>query len=244
MNIKQASKTLVKRLLESRGYVIYNLQAHRARMESGIEGLSKRNHTINTVVDVGASDGRWSSMFMKTYPMCNYLLVEAQPTHREAIEQFCRTQKNAQFVLAAAGDAVGQVNFDVSDAFVGQAVRLQSSSKNIIVPMTTIDYEIQARGLPGPYLIKLDTHGFEVPILKGAQDVLGKTEVIIMECYNFRISPECLLFFEMCQHLGKSGFRCIDLVDPRHRPYDNAFWQMDLVFIKDDSLEFSHSEYY
>ena len=102
---------------------------------------------------------------------------------------------------------------------------------------------MKARGLEGPYLLKLDTHGFEVPILKGAARTLASTEVIVMECYNYRIAPECLTFDEMCRHLGERGFRCIDLVDPLYRPYDDAFWQLDLVFIRSNRPEFSHQDY-
>jgi len=64
-----------------------------------------------------------------------------------------------------------------------------------------------------------------------------------MECYNFRISPDCLTFPEMCAWLGERGFRCIDLFDPLHRPRDDSFWQMDLVFVRDDRPEFSYQSY-
>jgi hypothetical protein len=95
----------------------------------------------------------------------------------------------------------------------------------------------------GPYLLKLDTHGYEVPILEGARETLTRTEAIIMECYNFRIAPECLMFGDMCQHMERLGFRCIDLVDPMHRLADDSLWQMDLVFVRGDRPEFSYLGY-
>ena len=100
-----------------------------------------------------------------------------------------------------------------------------------------------ARRAQDRYFMKLDTHGFEVPILDGASQTLTETDVIIMECYNFRIAPECLLFFEMCDYLKGFGFRCIDLVDPHHRPYDDSLWQMDLVFVRENRPEFLHPSY-
>ena len=98
-------------------------------------------------------------------------------------------------------------------------------------------------GLPGPYLLKFDTHGFELPILNGAARTLAETEVIVMECYNFRIGPHALTFDEMCRHLGERGFRCIDLVEPMHRPRDDSFWQMDLVFVRQTRPEFAYTGY-
>lgn len=43
-----------------------------------------------------------------------------------------------------------------------------------VVPATTIDLEVAERGLQAPFVIKLDTHGFELPILNGARGTLRK----------------------------------------------------------------------
>ena len=213
-------------------------------MRNAIQLLAEKYH-INTIIDVGASNGMWSRSIMDFYPESQYLLIEANPVHAQALDAFTVEKPNAQFVLAAAGDKQGgSINFlfDKDDPYAGQASYAPSKNSNTI-PETSIDFEVKARKMHGPYLIKLDTHGFELPIFKGGLATLAKTEVIIVECYNFKISPECLLFYEMCKYLDGKGFRCIDLADPLWRPYDNAFWQMDLIFIKKDSPQFSYSNY-
>ena len=212
-------------------------------MDNAFRSIVQREHLFNTVIDVGASDGRWAGALMGYFPFCQYLLIEAQPVHGEALMRFGSEHGNVQYVLAAAGEASGRIYFDASDPMGGQASYTPYAENNIQVPVTTVDREVQSRKLPGPYLLKIDTHGFEVPILNGASRTVTEIDVIIMECYNFKIAPECLLFFEMCDHLKKFGFRCIDLVDPDNRPYDGSFWQMDLVFVKDNRPEFSYSEY-
>jgi FkbM family methyltransferase len=212
-------------------------------MESAFQLIRTRGHSIGTVIDVGASDGRWSASFERVYPDCRYFLIEAQPVHEKELEEFCRKRKNAEFVLAAAGEKPGRVYFDASSPFAGQASYRPYPSHNIEVPVVAIENEVRARSLPGPYLLKLDTHGFEVPILNGARGLLADTEVIVMECYNFDIGPESRLFYEMCAYLRELKFRCIHLVDPVFRPYDGSFWQMDLVFVKEDRPEFRHVTY-
>lgn len=238
MSLKLYAKEFIKRILASRGYIITNAQANRARMDCALQGIKDRNYPIRSIIDVGASDGRWSSDAMHHLKDCQYFLIEAQPVHTNALEQFCKACNNSQYVIAAAGDRPGQIYFDASHPMLGQASYTPFLHNNIIVPVTTIDLEIEKHQLPGPYLIKMDTHGFEVPILKGAEIVLTQTEVLIIECYNFKIAPDSLLFYEMCNYLGSLGFRCIDLVDPRHRVRDGVFWQADLVFVKADSPEF------
>lgn len=241
---KQKSKDILRRLLLSRGYIIHNSKNYRARMVSAVEGLKNRKHSFNSIIDVGASDGRWSSLTMQYFPDCNYLLVEANTIHQENLDRFSQSNPNSQYVIAAAGDTIGHIEFDASDPFVGQASHNFSKENTVTIPMTTIDHEVATRELKGPFLIKLDTHGFELPILGGAEQVLAETDAIIVECYNFRLSSESLMFYEMCEYLKQFGFRCIDLVDPRHRPYDGVLWQMDLVFVKETSHEFTYTDYY
>ena len=243
--IMQSMKLGVQRLLASQGYaLVHNSNArNRCTMDAAIRAINNRKHSINTVIDIGASDGRWSASAMAVFPECEYLLIEAQATHEKELQQFCQKNSNAQFAMAAAGEAVGKIYFKADDPFGGQASHVPYSENNMEVPVTTLDNEIQSHKLSGPFLIKFDTHGFELPILKGASAVLKETEVIVMECYNYKISEDCLLFFEMCNHLKGHGFRCIDLVEPMYRPHDDTFWQVDLVFVRDSRPEFEYSSY-
>jgi FkbM family methyltransferase len=212
-------------------------------MDGAFRALKARGHAFNTVIDIGASNGSWSDALMRYFPSCRYLLIEAQPVHEHALREYCAGHHNTQFVLAAAGEKTGRIFFDAAEPLSGQASHTRTAAANIELPVTTVDNEVSARKLNGPYLLKFDTHGFEVPILKGAAATLRSTEVIVMECYNFRIAPECLTFPEMCSYLGDLGFRCIDLVDPMHRPHDDAFWQMDLIFVRQSRPEFSYQDY-
>ena len=210
-------------------------------------GIIKRLHqqgpNFATIIDIGASDGQWSQLALECFPQKNYLLVEAQPVHNAALQVFSSGKPNVQVCMAAAGSQTGEIHFDATDPYGGIASPTPFPENNIVVPVTTLDHEVKNRSLTGPFLIKFDTHGFEVPILEGAAEVLKQTAVIIMECYNFRISPDCLLFPEMCAYLAQHGFRCVDLGDVLHREQDAALWQMDIVFVKESSPAFEHSTY-
>lgn len=245
LELERRLKSGIKRLLASRGYALAKMNADPAigTMEGAFRSILQRKHSFNTVVDVGASDGRWTRSLMRYFPLCQYLLIEAQPVHADALRKFSDENKNIHVVMAAAGESPGHIYFNAEDPYGGQASHTPYASNNIQVPVTSVDREMRSKGLVGPCLLKLDTHGFEVPILKGAAHTLSNTDVIIMECYNFGIAPECLLFFEMCDYMRRIGFRCIGLVDPLHRPCDHALWQMDLVFVKENRPEFVNRSY-
>lgn len=243
MGIKRTILNIANRVLASRNYVLSE-RSHTSRtMEEAIQAIARRKRTFKTIIDIGASNGSWSAITLPHFPSHQYLLIEALPLHESALIQFTKTHANTQHILAAAGETPGRIYFDASDPFGGQASTAPFAANSIEVPVTTVDQEVRLRQLPGPFLIKFDTHGFELPILKGAAETLANTEVIVMECYNFRIAPECLLFFEMCTYLEKIGFHCIDLADPMYRPHDGSFWQMDLIFAKSDRPEFSYRNY-
>ena len=124
--------------------------------------VANRDLQIGTVIDIGACDGRWSDVCAKHYPDADYLLIEAQDAHEEALKAYVSAHPKAKYVLAAAGDARGEIYFDDSDLFTGFASKIRSEGARKIVRETTIDHEIGVYSLPGPYLIKLDTLGYEL----------------------------------------------------------------------------------
>jgi hypothetical protein len=78
---------------------------------------------------------------------------------------------------------------------------------------------------------------------EGAGDLLDRTELLVIESYNFQLTPGCLRFHELCAWLEARGFRCCDLADPMRRPRDGALWQVDLAFAPATSPLFSSNRY-
>lgn len=194
---------------------------------------------VNSVIDVGASDGRWSRMAKGIWPDARCLLIEAQPGHLAALDA-----SGMEYVLAAAGDRIGDAQFDASDLLGGVASHSPTGGEHdIMVPMTTVDAEVQRVGLEPPFLLKLDTHGFEREILAGAEQTLAASTLLVIEAYNFEFRPGAPRFHELCLLLEDKGFRCLDLADPMHRSLDGALWQVDLVFARADRSEFSNAGY-
>ncbi len=212
-------------------------------LESALQRCASRNPNINTVIDVGASNGCWSSVASKYFPSAFYYLIEANPFHEKSLEQYKATTVNTNYILAAAGDSTGEIYFDSCDPFGGLASHQRLGENDIKVPVITIDDVVKDNKLSPPYLIKLDTHGFEIPIFEGAAKTLTETELIIVETYNFDIAPNSLRFYQICQYLETKGFRCVDMCDPLFRAKDKAFWQIDLFFIPATNPIFQNNQW-
>jgi FkbM family methyltransferase len=186
---------------------------------------------VKSVVDVGASDGRWSAEARPFFGDARFLLIEAQKIHEPALAAFCRRHKWATYVSAAANDKDGTVYFDGADPFGGQASDERSERADELVAARSIDSLVSDHDLRGPYCLKLDTHGHEVPILNGAQALLSRADLVIIEVYNFKVSPHSLLFHEMVALMSQYGFRVVDFSEPLWRRSDRALWQFDLFFL-------------
>lgn len=215
----------------------------RSSMSQALRWIQENGFSIVTVLDVGASDGRWSKKTMTIFPDAKFILFEPQPVHSHALDAFRDSFSGSVVpVKKAVGAEDGHLLFDVSDPF-GGGVATQHSKKIMEVEQTTLDSSVSSLKLNGPFLLKLDTHGFEKNILQGAEQTLKECNVLIIEAYNFRITDEAFLFWELCAYLSTLGFRPIDIVDLMHRKLDNSLWQMDLFFIRSEWNGFTHITY-
>jgi len=242
------AESLPARVRRAANALLHPLGLHLQRRDRAFEmdgvlaRAAARGLGAGTWVDVGASDGIWSLRAQRHFPAAKFLLFEPLAERRAALEALGASHGFA-FVSAAAGAAPGTVNFTIDPALDGSGVAAAGAAGTRAVPVETIDDAIATRNLPGPYCLKLDTHGYEVPVLEGATRVLAQTELLVIEAYNFTLTPGCLRFHELCAWLETRGFRCCDLADPLRRPGDGVLWQMDLAFAPASSPLFASNRY-
>lgn len=239
--MKWALLNVVNRLLRPLG-VRVSRQDH-FDMESALQWIAQQRSPIGTVIDIGASTGRWSAMAMPHFPQTRFIGVDPLKEREPDLIRLKANDARFDYVLAAAGEAPeGTVDLAVTADLDGSTVRGPGGASRS-VPAYSVDRVVELKRCEGPYLLKFDTHGFEVPILRGAASTLAQTDYIVMEVYNFRHTEGTLLFHEMCSLLDEKGFRCILLADPMRRPFDHALWQMDIVFARKEHTAFLESSY-
>jgi len=203
------------------------------QMIRGFQHIKDLGLKFNTIIDIGAADGSWALSAKEFWPLCDFLLFEPLIERKKELELLAEEHANFQYVPFAAGAEKSVIQFYVADDLDGSGIADElGNNKNIrSVETTRLDTEILEKNLTGPYLVKLDTHGFEVPILKGCEQILNQVSVFIIECYGFHITRDSLLFWEMCQYMDNMGYRLFNIVDVTNRPKDFAFWQCDALFI-------------
>ena len=203
-------------------------------LDDALRRLANHKIEVASLIDVGASDGIWSKAFAKRFPRRHHLLVDANQIHVPALTRVCQENPNWCFEMTAVGNITGELYFDASDPLGGNLSATPWNENYRPCPVATIDDLLDRHPLPGPIMIKLDTHGVELPILAGAAKTLKQTSVLVIEAYNIVAGEPAVPFWDLCRHMADLGFRPLDVFDLLYREIDNAFWQFDLLFVRSD----------
>ena len=76
------------RILKPAGLTLSRRHRHDLTMDSAIERTVSRGVDINTIIDIGASNGSWTRLARRYLPQANALLIEANPYHQPALNEF------------------------------------------------------------------------------------------------------------------------------------------------------------
>ena len=117
------------------------------------------------------------------------------------------------------------------------SVVLFNDKKSVVeIKTKLLDNIFFDNSMKGPVLIKIDVQGHEMNVLRGAIEVLKITEVVILEISLIPLDVLAPEPSEIINFLKKKGFRLYDIFGFDRRPCNKDFWQVDWVFVKNDSI--------
>jgi hypothetical protein len=85
------------------------------------------------------------------------------------------------------------------------------------------------------HILKLDTQGYEIEILKGAPKLLQQVEVVLLEASLIPINKGAPLFSDVVEFMSGCSFRLFDITSQVRRK-DRVLWQTDLLFVREGTL--------
>ena len=225
--------TQIKKTARALGLEISRAKTTRNSIAEHCELLVRLGFEPKTIIDVGAADG--TPGLYDYFPDADLLLIDPLEEHMPALREIGRKHARAKITLGAAGAAPGEIAINVyPNRLTGSSCMVDpcgiGSARR--VPMITLDGECAARGLRAPYLIKVDTQGFELEVLRGATAVLAETEIVILEVSFFRLFTSNPIFSEVILFMAERGFELYDFLGSSTRPLDGALAQADVVFAR------------
>ena len=142
-----------------------------------------RRHPHPVAVDIGANAGMFSYLLTGLNPKAEIYAFEPLPLMAESLRRVQEVSGNTFHIFSAAcGPARGEATLCADDpgdtdarlAVVGEGAKTQ----RIKVPVLPVDEMVQAREI---LLMKIDTQGYEIPVLQGARQTLNRTRYLILE---------------------------------------------------------------
>jgi FkbM family methyltransferase len=210
----------------------------RATMKRCLEEAARNGMNPATVIDVGAASGTME--LYETFPDAHFLLVEPLEEFRASLQKIMEGMKKADILLGVAASRPGKITINVHQDLVGSSLFREEEDSNVngvprVVEGLPLNDLCKKKGTIGPYLLKIDTQGAELEVLKGAEAILPETEFVILETSLFELFKGGVLFYDCLSYMNDKGFVVYDVFDLRYRLLDGALAQVDLAFVKKDS---------
>lgn len=189
--------------------------------------------------DVGASNGRWSELVGMDFPEARFEMFEPLSDHaaiyREPMRKLLDSNPRFRLHKCAVGAETKAVTVHAfSDSVSSTTLPLKRPREGVEpvqVEMIRLDEALSRFGLQVPDVIKIDTQGGELNVLRGARGMLPHVGVIILEAWLTRgYGPQTPLLLEVADWLRECNFFLFDLGDT-YRNGRGTLVTQDCVFL-------------
>jgi hypothetical protein len=108
-----------------------------------------------------------------------------------------------------------------------------TGSQRIAVPVKTLNEIVASNGASVPEMVKIDAEGFDLKVLTGASDLLGKTDIFLVEAMVCGIYENSAA--EVFQFMTNAGYHLIDITDLNRSPKHGVLWLCEFAFLRNAS---------
>jgi FkbM family methyltransferase len=189
-----------------------------------VHGLHARGVHPATIIDVGANRGQFSNAAMRRWPDAQIIAFEPVGEVASELEALgAYGSFEAHRLVIGASD--GTVDFHVHDYTLSSSVLrslgpAQPNDDSLTTPVRSVrqrrlDSVLGSERLARPVLLKLDVQGYELEVLKGAEELLGVVDFMAIELSVVAAYHGQPLFAAMNRELEKRGFGLDAFLDVR-----------------------------
>ncbi len=202
--------------------------------EASFVWLAQRGFQPQFMVDVGACDGDWTRMFKRVWPECHALMIEARDSQYGSLTDTADDVGDASIRIVVLGRSDGEwVEF--ADMGTGSSVfDEQSPYRRTMASVRTSRLDAVLIDRPPVDFLKLDVQGYELEVLKGGPRALSQAQAVLLEASLVPTNTGCPLIAEVMAFMTAAGFRLLNVCHLTRRR-DFVLWQVDLLFLRDDS---------
>jgi FkbM family methyltransferase len=239
-------KAFIKKSLAFAGLELKRVRTEKSAFDVQ-SALCKNPHPV--IFDVGANIGQTIAVYRRLFPTSRIYAFEPFPDSFLALTRSFAHDKNTTLLDMALSDRSGDARLfsntdsvtnslletiDGAERFWGDVVR----TKNVVsVRVDTLSNFCRTHSIDYIDILKIDTQGTELAILRGADDLLGRKaidllyfEMILAPTYSHQTRID-----ECFSYLYKMGYRLKNIYNLWQQ--DNELLQCDVLFTGHQNLQ-------
>ena len=241
-------KQLVQAFLGNLGFHFIRLRSvlPRGHLKLFFSMLQGRGFAPKHIMDVGANHGNWTRTALKYFPDAYYTLIEPQDHLRTHVTDLLTRNSRIRWVGAGASDTSGTLPFtmfcrDDRSSFTPTPEAAKAAGmRQIEVPVTTLDEVVRTGNAPFPNIVKIDAEGFDLKVLAGASELVGKTDIFLLEaaiCADLMTSGKIFenTLGNVVQTMAYAGYRILDITELNRSPKHGVLWLCEVAFLRNAS---------
>jgi|TARA_R110002167_G_scaffold233877_2_gene439070 FkbM family methyltransferase len=167
----------------------------------------------NGVLDIGAHSGQFYGWAKRVWPDVPVFMIEANPLHETKLKNMTFMMDD-EYLIAALGDEERDVTFYTrSDKPHTEGNSYYKESNYWDIPQLVQESKVTLQKLDNLFeddsvfdIIKVDTQGSEIDILKGGKDLVSKAQAIILEVSFIPYNDGAPDSQETIEYMNEIGF--------------------------------------
>ncbi|HWD89991.1 MAG TPA: FkbM family methyltransferase [Mucilaginibacter sp.] len=188
-------------------------------------------------LDIGAYEGNWTRDLKNIFPDMAVLMLEGQSEKEGALKKVKEQFTDVDYHIALLGAEERDVTFHKYETASSVLSEHHSTgARTETVKLRLLDKLVEKTRFEKSELIKIDTQGYELEILKGGEKALASAEFVLLEVSLLDIYKDVPLVAEVIAFMNQRRFVLYDICSLMRRPLDKALFQSDFLFAKENSI--------
>jgi len=198
--------------------------------------------TVNTIFDVGAHAGATSNKFALDFP--NAKIFATEPSKKNYDVLVSNTKKNPKIITSnwafSDKDTEGQFFHSENSQCNSLKIPWKHTGTSETVKIIRIDTFCKKEGINRINILKIDTEGHELEVLKGAKEMLegGNIDIIYVEC-GFKPGDTCHSnFFQIANLLCAYNYNVAGFTETSNFMWSDVYTLLycNAIFVRGQQL--------
>jgi len=201
-----------------------------------LEEIKDMGINPNAILDIGAHTGQFHSWSKRVWPDVGVFMIEANPLHESVLDRIAMMNGDS-YLITALGDEEREVTFYTrSDKPQTEGNSYYKEHNYWDIPQLVQKTKVNLQKLDNIFeddavfeLIKIDTQGSELDIMRGGKELASKASAIVLEVAYIEYNEGAPNDKEITDYMNDVGF--VEKLSIGEHYEGDKIIQKDLLFL-------------